>query len=109
MALPEVRLFGRLAMSVGQPHWYCSTKRRPFISVYPDSTMLGVYVCAWSPDQRKWRENKIERGVGVRPAYRINVRFHDKGSDYLRRRATAKQIALHDDTVARARAEGLIE
>lgn len=96
-------------MSVGQPHWYGGARRRPFVSVYPDNRMLGEYVCAYNPQQREWRERKIERGVGARPAYRINLRFHDKGNDWLRRRAAEKQLRLHDETLALAKSEGRID
>lgn len=96
-------------MSVGRPDWYASTKRRPFISVYPGSVMLGEYVASYNPEQRVWREAKILRGVGLKPAYRVNIRFHDHGNDWLRRRAAEKQLRLHDETLAQARAEGRIE
>lgn len=92
-------------MKVGQPHWYQSTKRRPFISVYPDNRMLREYVASWNPEQREWREAKIFRGVGVKPAYRINLRFDPQPA---RERAAAKQMALHEETLAQARAEGRI-
>lgn len=92
---------------VGEPRWYLSSKRRPFISVYPDNTMLGEYVCAYTAEQREYREGKIERGVGARPAYRINIRFHDKNDIFWRRhRAAEKQLAIYESTLARARAEG---
>jgi hypothetical protein len=93
-------------VSVGQHHWYASTKRRPFLSVYPDCQMLGEYVGAYTPEQREYRENKIFRGVGLKPAYRINIRFDKRPA---RARALAREMALHEETLAQARAEGRIE
>lgn len=90
---------------VGEPHWYQPTKRRPFISVYPDNRMLGEYVASYDPIQREWREAKILRGVGLRPAYRINIRFNREPA---RERAAAKQLGLYEETLAQARAEGQI-
>lgn len=94
-------------MIVGEPHWYGSNKRRPFVSVYDGgSQMLGEYVAAYTPEQRVYRENKIARGVGHKPIYRINVRFHRDGDRHTR--AAAKQFAIYEETLAQARAEGRV-
>lgn len=53
--------------------WYVGTKRRPFVSVYPGR--FGDYAASWSESQRSARERNIEYKLGIRPAYRVNVRF----------------------------------
>lgn len=58
--------------------WYQSTKRRPFISVYPG--LYGDYVAAYDRRQREGRESRIEYSTGNRPAYRINIRFKGEGA-----------------------------
>lgn len=59
---------------------HASTKRRPFISVYDGAaaSMIGTYLCAYTPEQRIERENKSRRSHGWRPLYRINVRFKER-------------------------------
>lgn len=91
--------------AVGRVDWYGSTKRRPFISVYPGNRMLGEYVASYTPEQRTYRENKILRGVGAKPAYRINLTFDNRPA---RLRAAAREMRLHEETLAQARAEGRI-